>query len=572
MVRQNKNINGMKIADEEILISQFADDTTFFLDGTRRSFCTCMAVLKQFASMSGLCVNFEKTTAVWLGPYKNSRVRFMPELKLTWNPPFFKSLGVIFPTNISEIVPLNYENKLNEIRKLLSTWSKRNLTPFGKITVIKTLALSKLTHLFTNLPDPSEEFLVELNKLFFSFLWNGKNDRIKRSVMFQSYECGGFKMVDVKCFLSSLKITWLKRVLKSDGKITNILMKICPLFVKIKQRGSEFANVLMQRTSNPFWCDVFKHYKRFASKCIPLSFSDFASECVHYNGNICRDKKIIFIRNWIENGIVNIGSFCGSDGYLLFNEFKLKYPNANVNFLLYEGIVAAIKKYQDKIGVCMSEWSQLEDSCVWKAMFSGGANHIYSIFVKNNTPPKGIEKWSDVLNATIDTKTVFSHIMKTTTDTRLRWFQFRILHKILPTQKSLCLMKIVDSSQCTFCQNEEETLDHLFWECNKVQSFWSDFIGWLQTHFVHCTNLVLSRELIILGTKKNNYTDKIIDLFILSAKHHIFASKHQNTTPQLQIFIRTIKQRYLMEKCNAFNKGTYAKMTTQWIMYSHFFN
>ena len=30
MIRQNENIHGINILDEEILLSQFADDTTFF--------------------------------------------------------------------------------------------------------------------------------------------------------------------------------------------------------------------------------------------------------------------------------------------------------------------------------------------------------------------------------------------------------------------------------------------------------------------------------------------------------------------------------------------------------------
>ena len=38
------------------------------------------------------------------------------------------------------------------MRKLLNAYGRRHLTPFGKITVAKTLALSKLTHVFMNLP------------------------------------------------------------------------------------------------------------------------------------------------------------------------------------------------------------------------------------------------------------------------------------------------------------------------------------------------------------------------------------------------------------------------------------
>ena len=69
MIRQNENI-----LDEEILLSQFADDTTFFLNGTRESFCSCMCVLQQFALMSGLNINVDKTKAVWIGSGRNSKL------------------------------------------------------------------------------------------------------------------------------------------------------------------------------------------------------------------------------------------------------------------------------------------------------------------------------------------------------------------------------------------------------------------------------------------------------------------------------------------------------------------
>ena len=42
------------------------------------------------------------------------------------------------------------------MEQLLNAWSRRKITLFGKITVIKTLVISKITHLLTNLPDPDE--------------------------------------------------------------------------------------------------------------------------------------------------------------------------------------------------------------------------------------------------------------------------------------------------------------------------------------------------------------------------------------------------------------------------------
>ena len=140
----------------------------------------------------------DKTKAVWIGSRRNSKLRFMPEINLDWNPVTFTVLGVVFSTDVLEIVKINFENKLISKKKVLNAWSRRNLTPFGRITVIKSLVVSKITHLLMNLPDPEGSFLKELNELLYNFLWNGKNDKIRRSGVRQAYEVGGLKIVNIK--------------------------------------------------------------------------------------------------------------------------------------------------------------------------------------------------------------------------------------------------------------------------------------------------------------------------------------------------------------------------------------
>ena len=131
-----------------------------FLDGARESFCPCMCVLQQVPSMSGLNINVDKTKAVWIWSRKNWKLRFIPEINLDWIPVTFTVLGVVFSTYVLEIVTINFENKLNEMNEVLNAWTRRNLTPFGRITVMKSLAISKITHLLMNLPDPEESFFV----------------------------------------------------------------------------------------------------------------------------------------------------------------------------------------------------------------------------------------------------------------------------------------------------------------------------------------------------------------------------------------------------------------------------
>ena len=102
--------------------------------------------------------------------------------------------------------------------KELNHWEKRNLTPFGKITVIKTLVLSKIVHILTSLPSPSKKLLNEINKIFYNFLWSDKPDKIKRSVIKLKFREGGLGMVDIELFDKALKLTWIRKTLLNNPR------------------------------------------------------------------------------------------------------------------------------------------------------------------------------------------------------------------------------------------------------------------------------------------------------------------------------------------------------------------
>ena len=41
----------------------------------------------------------------------------------------------------------NFNDKISKIERLLSDWAYRYLSPFGKVTVVKSLGVSKLSHI-----------------------------------------------------------------------------------------------------------------------------------------------------------------------------------------------------------------------------------------------------------------------------------------------------------------------------------------------------------------------------------------------------------------------------------------
>ena len=147
MIRQNTYIKGYTLFGIEYKISQFADDTSLFLDGSQSSFEYCVHTILEYAKFSGLAMNFDKTKVVWFGCKDPPNIKYLDQLNFEWNPKTFTLLGVEFTTDLNNIADKNILKKMNEMKIEINQWSKRDLTPFGKVTVIKTLILSKIVHL-----------------------------------------------------------------------------------------------------------------------------------------------------------------------------------------------------------------------------------------------------------------------------------------------------------------------------------------------------------------------------------------------------------------------------------------
>ena len=222
MIRNNMNISGIIINDKEHKLSQYVDDTLFLLDRTSKSLNATLNVLYDYSQFSGLKVNFEKTHAVWIGVNKFSTASIKTRWKLSWGKTAFKLLGINFHIELEQMQQINFKEKIQKNRSLIKLWIRRYLTPLGKITVIKTLLLPILNHLFISIPNPTEQTIKELNNIFFDFLWNGPA-KIKQNVVIKQYCEGGLRMINLKAFIDSMKLTWLRRVILSNSPWQSVM-------------------------------------------------------------------------------------------------------------------------------------------------------------------------------------------------------------------------------------------------------------------------------------------------------------------------------------------------------------
>ena len=113
---------------------------------------------------------------MWFGSAADSDQIFCPNEGLIWSKEF-TLLGINFDNKL-EKMDQNYFEKINDIEKLLNRWLYRHMSPYGKIVVIKSLALSKLSHIALVVPNLAKNHLQKLEKILFSFLWSNKTAKI----------------------------------------------------------------------------------------------------------------------------------------------------------------------------------------------------------------------------------------------------------------------------------------------------------------------------------------------------------------------------------------------------------
>ena len=216
-IRQTNSIVGFPIPNEmkterETKLSQYADDTIIIL-GNALDTDQALNIIKKYGQVSGLRLNLHKTVGVPLGVDKENIPSLSPQIAWTLNP--VKVLGVYVGGTEDECNKLNWDGKITNLERLLNSWKQRNLSLFGKITIIKTLALPNIIYCASMAIVPPEVY-KKIEKLVYGFIWNSK-DRIKRNQLINKIEEGGLNMVDIKSRLDSLKAIWVKRILTENN-------------------------------------------------------------------------------------------------------------------------------------------------------------------------------------------------------------------------------------------------------------------------------------------------------------------------------------------------------------------
>ena len=286
--------------------SQFADDTTLMLDGSKESFIESILLIEAFGNVSGLRLNNKKTEALWIGSRVDCEHRLCPEKDFKWPKKKVKALGVWFSTDPNIMLFLNYTEKIKKITSILECWKFRRLTLLGKIVVLKSLVASQLVYILSPL-QTNHEAIKEINSMFYAFLWNGKGDKVKRKIMINDYTNGGLKMLDIASFNEALKVAWIKKCLypENNGKWK------CFFDFQLEKFGGNALpkgnlNLKDIKILDPFLKEIFEIWSEVCFEGTITSDDHFLSSPLWHNSLIRIQNKPVLYNDWISKGITQV--------------------------------------------------------------------------------------------------------------------------------------------------------------------------------------------------------------------------------------------------------------------------
>ena len=165
------------------------------------------------------------------------------------------------------------------------------------------------------------------------------------------------------------------------------------------------------------------------------------------------------------------------------------------------------------------------------------------IHTEDQTGPK---RWSEKLslNKEVWTRT-FKALKNICKETKLREFQFKLIHRTIVTKKELFRFGIKTDDECLYC-GDKDSIEHSFIECVFTKLFMQNVLDW----FNQVNECQISPTEETFGITASSLDTTIIRKFnytTLFMRHYIYSSKLNSLVISIQDFITKLVVKYNLE-------------------------
>lgn len=163
----------------------------------------------------------------------------------------------------------------------------------------------------------------------------------------------------------------------------------------------------------------------------------------------------------------------------------------------------------------------------------------------------GPTRWSENLSINKDAWTsIFKSLKNVCKETRLKEFQFKLIHRIIITRKELFKFGIKTDDECLYCGNKD-SIEHTFIDSPSTESFAKKVIQWFNE--ANCCQISPTTKELLFGVIPGSRETKLIHTFnctTLAMPHYIYSNKINSKGICMHEFINKLSLKYNLENVN----------------------
>lgn len=450
-----------------------------------------------------------------------------------------KILGIWFRADPSDDdqYRLNFRDPLIKIRHICESWSNRQLSLKGKVTVANSLLVSVLQYPTAVTHTPTR-VLKEYSKILKEFIWDGKHPKIAFNTLVLPIDRGGLNLMDLHTRIQTNMLQWVKRVLQNPESNTAHYLNRMTGCTSLTDYFSS------KRPDGPEWVKGHKFYEKLlqvwnCAHCFqPTDEQGVRNEIIWHNRWITSGGVPLNFLPCQRAGITKIAHVCHASEPRLMshNELNAAY-GTSISFLDMLRIRLGTPLHWRRM--ITANWAPRQPQApVFEVQLAPGERRdILSLSAKGtymmimqgkDHEPTALKTWQrEVEEIRITDKDVWRRacvgVYRATRETKLQSFHYKMLHRIIPCNVYLAQVRIKTSMWCPFC-DESDTLTHFLCTCAKIRPFWETICKW----FHNADNLYLDRlttEEYMWGLDRGAHKANLINAITLMIKHYIYRQK-----------------------------------------------
>ena len=167
------------------------------------------------------------------------------------------------------------------------------------------------------------------------------------------------------------------------------------------------------------------------------------------------------------------------------------------------------------------------------------------IHIEYQTSPK---RWSEKLSLKKDVWTrIFKSLKNICRETKLKEFQFKLIHRTKVTKKEPFRFGIKADDECVYCR-DRDSIEHSFIECMFTRLFTQKVLNWFNQ--VNACQISPTTEEILFGITASSHNTTIIRKFNYTAlfmRHYNYSAKLNSLVISFQDFFSKLLIKYNLE-------------------------